>query len=274
MAGYTNVFKRYEKKYLLNQEQYEIIKNHLPEFMKQDEYGKYPICNLYYDTDHYDLIRRSIEKPVYKEKFRIRSYGVPQDNHNIYLEIKKKYSDIVYKRRLSMQVARAIAYLNAKFDKEPFADIHLDMFEGNVQILKEIDYFLEFYQPVPKEYIRYDRIAYYGIENPNLRLTIDTDIRYREYDLDLRAGEHGENLLKEGQYLMEIKIPDAMPLWMTKLLNEHKIYPTSFSKYGNVYKTLLAENKIIQGLLPEQSARISIENSQQQKRIQGGYVHV
>ena len=91
MADFNTVFKRYEKKYMLTKEQYESFKEDIDDFMKIDEYGLSTICNIYYDTVDYKLISRSIEKPIYKEKIRLRSYGIPTPDSTVFLELKKKY---------------------------------------------------------------------------------------------------------------------------------------------------------------------------------------
>ena len=225
MEATNYVFQRYEKKYILNQLQLEQVKHILENKFVVDRYGVHTICNIYYDTDQYDIIRRSIEKPIYKEKFRLRSYGIPSENDNIFLEIKKKYKGIVYKRRENMNLYYAMQYLEKQ--EKP-----LEM----SQILKEIDYFLYYYQPKPKVYIAYDRIAFGGLQENNLRITFDQNIRYRFHDLHLQNGDYGEQLLPEGYCLMEIKIHNAFPLWLTRALNELSIFPSSFSKYGTIYK--------------------------------------
>ncbi len=225
MAEYQNVFKRKEKKYLLTTQQYQTLLPQLQEDMTVDEHGLHTICNLYFDTDRYELIRHSIEKPTYKEKLRLRSYGVPKPDDKVFLELKKKLKGIVYKRRVSLTLEEACRYL-----------VHHEQPRRENQILHEIDWFLQRYQPVPKIYIAYDRLALFGNEDKNLRITFDQNILFRESLLDLSKGNWGKPLLKTGNVLMEIKIPGAMPLWLSRILNELGLYPTSFSKYGNIYK--------------------------------------
>lgn len=226
------VFKRVEKKYLLNEFQYRLFIARIKEHMELDEFGLHTICNIYYDTDTYDLIRVSLEKPKYKEKFRVRSYGVPKAEDKVFLEIKKKYDGIVYKRRISSKLEAAMEYLE---NGTPL--------KKQSQISKEIDYFFDFYDLSPKVYLAYDREAYFGKEDSEIRLTVDRNIRSRDYDLDLSLGDHGEKLLPEGSYLIEIKVAGAYPMWLTKILSDLKIYSTSFSKYGNVYKNMLLKSK-------------------------------
>lgn len=223
-----NVFQRIEKKYHLSGEKYWALIQALKPYMQMDEYGRHTICNIYYDTPNYDLIRHSIEKPSYKEKLRLRSYGVPGPQDTVYIEIKKKWQRTVYKRRAAMPLNQAEAWLNH--------GLHPNL---DSQILREIDYFLDFYRPVPALFLAYDRIACYGIQNHELRMTFDANIRSRETNLSLAAGDSGAKLLASDEILMEIKLPDAMPLWLSGILSELEIYPTSFSKYGNIYKRKL-----------------------------------
>ncbi|MGN1003977.1 MAG: polyphosphate polymerase domain-containing protein [Oscillospiraceae bacterium] len=220
-----STFQRFEKKYLLTSAQYTALLDGMKPYLQPDEYGRYTICNLYYDTDNYQLIRTSLEKPVYKEKLRLRSYGVPGDGDNVFVELKKKFHGVVYKRRVVMEVSEAMAYLSGTARPSQ---------EG--QICHEIDWFLASYHPTPKVFIAYDREALAGREDPELRVTFDTNLRWRGSELDLRRGDGGERFLPEDQILMEIKIPGAAPVWLGRLLSETGIFPTSFSKYGTCYR--------------------------------------
>lgn len=232
MAAINYVFKRVEKKYLLSEGKYRRLLECLDEYMCMDEYGKHTISNIYFDTDTYELISHSIEKPVYKEKLRLRSYGIPNKQSKVFVELKKKYDGVVYKRRIAMKLSEAEAYLYHGI--KPIEDS---------QILREIDYFIDFYKTVPKLYLAYDRVAYFGKEDTEVRITFDHNIRSREYDLYLGKGDYGTMLLNENQYLMEVKVAGAMPIWMARLFSELEIYPISFSKYGNIYKQKITENR-------------------------------
>ena len=227
MGNLTYVFERVERKFLLTPSQYEGLMRVLPEYMQADQYGESTILSLYLDTADSLLIRRSLEKPVYKEKLRLRSYGVPGDGDNVFLEMKKKVQGVVYKRRICLPLDRAMACLA----------------QGTVpaaggQIGREIAYMLRRYRLRPAVLLAYDRTAYAELEpSPNqLRITIDRDIRSRQTDLDLRLGAAGESLLAPGMRLMEIKTAHAIPLWLCAALDQNEIRPTSFSKYGRVYE--------------------------------------
>lgn len=227
------VFKRYEKKYILNQMQYENLLVFLKQYMKQDQYGLHTICNLYYDTAHYDLIRYSLEKPIYKEKFRVRCYGQADQTHPVFLELKKKYKGVVYKRRVCMSLEEVDPYLQQN---------QLPANQG--QIFHEIDWFLKHNEISPKIFIAYDRLALFSEQDAMLRITFDHNIRYRDYDLDLTKEAYGMPLLEDGMYLMELKIENAIPLWLSNYLAEEKIYQTSFSKYGTCYQNYLFKKEI------------------------------
>ena len=224
-------FKRKEMKYLLNKEQYEGFMERIAGMAKVDDYGKTSILNIYFDTPDFELIRKSLEKPVYKEKLRFRSYGTPTDESNSFIEIKKKYKGIVYKRRISAPYKEAKDYL-----------YHNLPLENPSQISAEIDYFKKCYPGLrPAMAISYDRIAMAGIEDPELRITFDTNIRWRVHHLELKYGNEGRDLLEKDQYLMELKIADAMDMALVDILEELNIRQVSFSKYGNGYETLLTE---------------------------------
>lgn len=224
-------FQRFEKKYFLTRAQYAALLDGMSPYLRPDAYGRYTICNIYYDTDNYQLIRTSLEKPVYKEKLRMRSYGVPGDGGNVFVELKKKFDGVVYKRRVVMEVGEAVDYLSGA--ARPCQ-------EG--QICHEIDWFLNSYRPTPKVFIAYDREALAGREDPELRVTFDTNLRWRDSELDLRRGDYGARILPDDRILMEIKIPGTAPVWLGHLLSETGVFPTSFSKYGACYQQNLAEH--------------------------------
>ena len=218
-------FKRYEKKYLLSREQYEKLFRELQDHIVPDAYHRSTVCSIYYDTDDYELIRRSIEAPVYKEKLRLRSYGVPDDDGTVFIELKKKYKGMVYKRRVPMGAKAAMAYLAGEAGPTECS-----------QMTREIDWFLHENDVKPKAFIACDRYAWVDRENAELRITFDENLRWRTDRLDLTLGADGESLTEPGAVLMEIKIPGTAPLWLARLLSDQRVFPTSFSKYGTCYK--------------------------------------
>ena len=223
-------FQRYEKKYLMTAESYERLWARLSEHLIPDQFFANTVCSIYYDTDDYHLIRQSIQKPIYKEKLRLRSYGVADGKKLVFVELKKKFKGIVYKRRVELPIEQAVDWLNG--GEAP----------DDSQICREIDWVLHRYALSPKILICCDREAWVDKENPNLRFTFDKDIRYREDELDLSAGSHGRLLLEEGSVLMEIKMPGSSPLWLAEMLSDAKVFPAGFSKYGKCYEQKLTED--------------------------------
>lgn len=174
-----DIFRRYEKKYRITREQYQHLLSRTITGLIPEPYGKHTICNVYFDTEDFQMIRNSLAKPVYKEKLRLRSYGTP----------------------------------------------------GNEDMV----------------YLAYERIAFSGRENSDLRITFDMNIRARQHAAELGKGSYGTVLLDKGSLLMEVKIPGAMPVWMSRLFSELQIYPISFSKYGTYYQDYIAGNHKKQG---------------------------
>ena len=224
---YQNVFKRYEIKYMLDPHQKEMVLAAMAPYMEPDEFGHTTIRNLYYDTDSYRLARTSIEKPEYKEKLRVRSYSETGPDSPVFVELKKKYDSVVYKRRISLPEKSAEGWLAKR--QSPGSE---------TQITREIDYFVGYYGTLkPVACISYERDAYRGREI-DLRITFDRNILTRSEDMNL-SDVWGRSLLPEGMTLMEVKCPGSMPLWLTRVLTREKIFRTSFSKYGTAYQTVI-----------------------------------
>lgn len=229
-------FKRYEKKFLLNETQYRNVFSVILQSMNLDENcqdGKgYTIYNIYYDTRDSSIIRHSLSKPYYKEKLRLRSYGIPcSPNSQVFLELKKKIGGIVNKRRAVLTLSEAYNFLATGTRPS-----NLDY--NNQQVLNEISYYLMHHAVEPAACISYDRIALLGREDRDFRITFDHNILTRSQDLNIEKVRYGEDLLP-GRYIMEVKVREAFPVWLANLLSENQIYKTSFSKYGNEYTSNL-----------------------------------
>ena len=226
---YQAVFKRYELKYMITPAQKALLLAAMEPHMALDRYGRTTIRNIYFDTPDYRLIRRSIEKPVYKEKLRLRAYHRATPHSQVFVELKKKFDHVVYKRRLSLREDEA-----------------LDWLAGNMrcpdhgQISREIDYFLGFYQGLrPTVFLSYEREAYYCRAGSDFRVTFDENVLFRRDDLSLEAEIGGTPILPPGNILMEIKCAGGIPLWMTEVLTRERIFRTSYSKYGTAYQTMI-----------------------------------
>ncbi len=227
--AYQTVFKRYELKYLLTLKQKEKALEAMSPYMALDKFGRTTIRNIYYDTDNYRLVRHSIEKPAYKEKLRIRSYSQADPDSTVFVELKKKYKNVVYKRRVSLPEEEAMQWVSGKR--------HCDM---DTQISEEIDYFLDYYETLhPVVFLSYEREAFYSVDGSDFRVTFDDTILCRREELSLESQVYGTPILPEGMVLMEIKCSGGIPLWMTHFLSKEHIYKTSYSKYGTAYTTMI-----------------------------------
>lgn len=216
---YDKLFKRVETKYLLTKEEQQNLMLRLKPYIQKDKYYKSTIGNLYFDNQNDDLIINSLDKPIFKEKIRLRTYG---NKNEVFLEIKNKYDGVVRKRRIKLSLNDYYHFLN-----DP-------SFKINNQILKEIKYQIDYYKLYPKIYISYDRLSYQGVSDNTLRITFDTNLKSRRDNLEIE--ESGGNSFLNNYYIMEIKVRDALPLWLVNILSDLKIYPHSFSKYGSIYK--------------------------------------
>lgn len=242
MIQYKFDFKRYEIKYIISNEEKGRILNAAKGHIKSNEFSYSTIRNVYFDTDTYLLIRTSLEKPIYKEKLRIRSYKQAKDNEDVFIELKKKFESIVYKRRLIMHEKDILEWI-VENDKTIRPD---------TQIAHEIDYFRDFYHALDtKMFISYNREAYEGIDDKEFRITFDSNILARTTDLSLSSDIGGENILAKDKNIMEIKTLGAIPLWLADCLNENRIYKGSFSKYGMAYRMLVLPNQSTGGLKHE-----------------------
>ena len=226
---YQNFFKRYEYKYFLTPSQKRKLLEESDGRLELDQYGRTTIRNVYYDTDNFRLIRTSLDHPVYKEKLRTRSYQRAGKDDMIFVEIKKKFEDVVYKRRIAIPKVSAENWIDSR-NPMPF----------KTQITSEIDYFLNYYEGLKaKSFISYEREAYYDMTDPEFRITFDENIMARSVELDLGGDIWGYSLLPAGTMLMEVKIPGAMPIWMAAFLSANNINKISYSKYGSYYKDYL-----------------------------------
>ena len=228
---FDDVIRRKEIKYILTLDQYNKLMERIGDKIEKDQYFKSTICNIYFDTDNDDLIIKSIEKPRYKEKIRLRSYVIPKLDTEVFLEIKKKLKGEVYKRRIKIKLKDFYKYIESG-----------ELSNEKEQITKELDYSFKYYDLKPRIYLAYDRLSYYDKDSEDFRITFDMNIRSRKDDLRLEHGDKGDLLFEDGSIIMETKTLGSYPLWFVKVLSELKIYSQSFSKYGSIYtKNLLME---------------------------------
>ena len=251
--GYQAVFKRYEIKYMVTAEQKARILEAMEPYMEMDRFGRSTVRNIYFDTDDFVLARHSIAKPDFKEKLRVRCYAEADADSTVFVELKRKFDGVVYKRRVGLREADAMRWMAGSNDPAVMSSLAA----GSPQVTSEIEYFRGLYSGLkPVLYLSYDREAYRMKDGAHaadggaeFRVTFDCNIRCRETGLTLRSEAYGTEMLEEGMFLMELKCPGAIPLWMTEVLSKEHLYKTSFSKYGTAYCRFMKET-------PEERARM------------------
>ncbi len=219
----NDIFRRIEEKYFISKDQFNTLLTEIKDYIKKDDYYKSNILNIYFDNNNDEILIRSGDKPIYKDKVRLRSYNTPTLNDYVFLEIKSKYKGITGKRRIKMKLSDFYDYINNNKI-------------NNTQIMEEIDYLFKYYDLKPSYFVGYDRLSFKGIDNPGLRITFDNNLRSRKDNLKLEEGDYGNLFFDDNRLIMEIKTLDSMPLWLTNALSKLKIYPISFSKVGEIYK--------------------------------------
>lgn len=227
------IFNRYERKYIITEKQKEELTSFFKDYLIDDPYSTqgahYTIYNVYFDTSDFSIIRNSIQKPVYKDKLRLRSYKSPlSDQDTVFLEIKKKFEGRVNKRRVILSYKAAIDYLEK--DIMPVFSNYIDH-----QIMQEIDYFVKLHHAKPGAFIRYDRIALMS-PSDQLRVTFDHNIVFRSQEVSLDQTNGFAVLNDQKTWLMEVKSEDNFPFWLARKLSEYQLYSQSFSKYGKAYQ--------------------------------------
>ena len=236
-------FKRYEKKYLITKEQLDKIMPVLLEYMELDPFciggNEYRIYSIYYDTVNHDIIRQNSSKPYYKEKMRIRSYYDRKDpEEKVFMEIKKKSNGVGNKRRIKLKIKEIEPFVNEGILPETKDYL-------SAQVAKELQYFLKRNKVRPALYVQYDRLALFGKEDKDFRMTFDRNLRTRRSNFVLGESDEDKLLLPDNTYIMEIKILGAMPMWLSKLLSDNQLYSRGFSKYGQVYKKDASEGTLV-----------------------------
>lgn len=227
-------FRRIESKYIVNSFQKEELTKELLKHMEYDKFcvgeKTYKIQNIYYDTDDQAVISRSIEKPTYKQKLRLRKY----DSGELFLEIKKKSEGVVGKRRISLTMEELKRWMEDAVPpvRTKYVDQH---------IIQEISYYLKCTRFKENVYISYERLGFFDKNDKEFRVTFDSDIHTKRNNFDFDTDDYEENLLPDGTYILEIKSVRNYPIWLVNKLNELKIYRHSFSKYGTEYKRFLSK---------------------------------
>lgn len=270
MASFTDVFARKEMKYRLDAQQYGELLSLIQIELQPSEYAEGQVTSLYYDTPYFELIERSLEKPLYKEKLRVRVYGTTfEDKTPAFIELKKKFKGVVYKRRIEVSLAAAQAFLQGEdyeraCQEHPLAneaDHARSLDTRSLQIAHEISCFLDRHEGlIPAVFISCDRQSFEqrkdrGSESKaqelesatcthDLRITFDTNLRAVPYPASLKEAdeflnEKGTPIISPDEALMEVKCTGALPFWLVDALNRTCSYKRSFSKYGTAYMQML-----------------------------------
>jgi SPX domain protein involved in polyphosphate accumulation len=240
-----SIFKRYEEKYLVSREQGKELQKVLSRHMEPDSHGDYLVQNLYYDDGNWSVVRASVEKPLFKEKLRLRCYGMPGRESQVFLELKKKYQGVVYKRRIAIPFSE----LSRRSMREIIAG-------ETSQIAKELEYYMRTNDVSERVHLAYHRTAFSGIEDIGLRVTFDTEIHFRLDNLCYSMPDEGFDILGQNKILIEVKTLGGMPLWLAKALSANGVYPMAFSKYGTCYtnhvlagaEAMAIERKVLSGV--------------------------
>lgn len=201
--------------------------------------NEYRIYSIYYDTINHDIIRDNSQGKTYKEKMRLRSYYDRKDPEDkIFMEIKKKSEGVGNKRRIKLKIKEIDPFVNEGI----MPDLGDDYLKN--QVAKELAYFFKMNKVAPALYVQYDRLALFGKEDKNFRMTFDRNVHIRRHDFVFGERDDDEFLIDDDTYIMEIKILGAMPMWLATMLSENDMFSHGFSKYGVKYKQDAKDRKL------------------------------
>lgn len=250
---HDRTIERIEEKYLLTRSEKNALMKAINKRLKHDTYYKEEVLSLYLDTANFDLAIKSLDRPNFRTKIRIRAYNIPKRSTKVFFEVKSKLAvgkqKVGNKRRLIIPLKDFYAYLKSGDGLERTAAIISDGDPQQIQVAKELNYLFKIYNLRPQVLIASNRTAFVGKEYPNFRLTFDENLRFRTTNLKLEKGGNGEKYFPTAQnpkrnIIMEAKTMRAMPPWFVAELSKLKIYPTRFSKYGKIYQLIKERNQI------------------------------
>lgn len=201
--------------------------------MKYDKFGdqgNYKIVSLYFDSDDHIIYNQTLNNSRFRQKLRLRIYENATLDDDAFLEIKQKYNRVVNKRRTTLKLRDVYDYL----EKSNFQTINV----SNSQIMSEIDSFKNLYQLRPELIISYERQALIGIEDPDLRITFDYNLRCRKDTLRIENGSQGMNFVDPNLVILEVKVSHSVPLWLSRLLSHHACLRKSVSKYCTSFELI------------------------------------
>ncbi|GAA3723699.1 polyphosphate polymerase domain-containing protein [Salinicoccus jeotgali] len=227
----VEVFNRREQKYLITKKQYEKLLEKISPYMRADrlgDEGRYTVTSLYFDSVDHKIYFETKNKLPFRQKLRLRIYGQAGLEDPSFFEVKQKHSQVVNKRRTSLPLQQAYRYISMTKDgsKEEVKEMLRDS-----QVLREIDRFRSLYQLRPEMIVSYDRLALFAVDDPQLRITFDLNLRTRSEDLHLENGPDGVNFIDPGLVVLEVKVNNSVPLWLARILQELECEQRSASKY-------------------------------------------
>ena len=243
---------RVEEKYLITKQDKTALMKAVSKRLNHDEYYKEEILSLYLDTDNFDLAIKTIDRPNFREKVRVRSYNVPTKSKEVFFEVKTKLKigkdKIGNKRRLVIPLKDFYAYIDKGQDLVKIAEKASNGDAQQMQVARELDYLIRYFKLKPKLIIVSDRTAFRGKDDHGFRLTFDENLRFRLNKLKLEKGGEGEKYFPntsdpKHSIIMEVKTMHAMPPWFVDELSRLHIYPVRFSKYGKIYQLINERNK-------------------------------
>ncbi|PAV30485.1 VTC domain-containing protein [Virgibacillus profundi] len=241
------IFRRREQKYLITKEQYQELIMQIAPYMRSDKFGidgRYTVSTLYFESSDHKIYFETKNKLKYRQKLRLRVYNDTDLNSTAFFEVKQKHKKVVNKRRMLIPLHEAYRYLDEKEDS-------LDYYEtSNPQVLKEIDYFRKLYQLDPEMVVSYDRHALHCTDDPDLRITFDLNLRCRKDNLLLEHGPHGVNFIDDDLVVLEVKVNDSVPLWLTRILQNINCEQRSASKFCTSLE-LLKNEALPNGIVKE-----------------------
>lgn len=230
------IFSRYELKYLISYETYLAFAEQLSQKMKNDQFGnmgKYNIISLYFDSDDHTIYYETRNNLPFRQKLRLRIYNNATLDTVSFLELKQKFNRVVNKRRTKLKLGDAYQYLE-QYNSD-------DISVSNRQIMAEVDSFRSLYRLKPELIVSYDRHAFIGVEEEDLRVTFDYNLRCRKDDLRIESGPHGMRFVDPHLVVMEVKVTHSVPLWLSRLLSDYACPRKSVSKYCTSFELVNAE---------------------------------
>ena len=254
-------FNRFELKYLISLKKAEAVKASVCKYMAPDTYGnkdgRYAIANLYYDSPSFHCYWEKEHGIKFRRKLRIRHYVTDEvltENTPVFLEVKQRIDRVTQKRRAVLPYLDALCLCNDRQlpDHDP----------QDRPVIEEIFVMLWRYQWVPAVIVRYDRQAFIGsIYDAGMRVTFDTNLTFQAHPLHLHEKRSELPVLSPGKVILEIKVNDRMPHWLTELIALHNLKLFRISKYCKSIETAWDMPDLQYRSPPAESVRESLSSA-------------